>query len=79
MMKNIIFTKENGAADGCVKYMREFETAEEYVNYLKEAATLVKASTHCFWKEKIGATGFEPATSCSQDRRATTCATPRTS
>ena len=27
----------------------------------------------------VGVTGFEPATSCSQSRRATNCATPRNS
>ncbi len=27
---------------------------------------------------KVGVTGFEPAASCSQSRRATNCATPRT-
>ena len=27
--------------------------------------------------EPIGVTGFEPAASCSQSRRATNCATPR--
>ena len=27
----------------------------------------------------VGVTGFEPAASCSQSRRATSCATPRNS
>ncbi len=44
--------------------------------FRKEFISLKKAlQKKCFFL--VGVTGFEPATSCSQSKRATNCATPR--